>query len=206
MTTRGVTRREVLRQLAVALTAAGSGAFNIEAARVVHTLVGEARAQPDGYTPAALTTHEFRTVSRLAELIIPADERGGSAVEAGAPEFIDLLCSQNVALASIYREGVNWLDDAMRGRHGQNFFDTTAAEQLAILDGLVEVERGRGSRELRGGVGFFGWVRRMAVDAYYTSPIGIADVGFRGNQVLSAYQTPPDALEFVAKAADDLGL
>ena len=206
MTTPGLTRREVLRQLALAVTAAGSGAFNIEAARAVHALVGEARAQPEGYAPAALTAHEFRTVSRLAELIIPADERGGSAVEAGAPEFIDLLCSQNEELASIYGEGVAWLDDAMRDRHDRTFVDATAAAQTAMLDGLLEAERGGGLRNLRDGGGFFGWVRRMAVDAYYTSPIGIADVGFQGNQALSTYETSPDAIAFVNKAADDLGL
>ena len=46
----------------------------------------------------------------------------------------------------------------------------------------------------------------MTVDAYYTSPIGIADVGFQGNRVLSAYETPREAMEFVAARADELGL
>ena len=47
----GVTRREVLRQFALAVTAAGAGMFNVEAARVVHALAGEARAQAGGYSP-----------------------------------------------------------------------------------------------------------------------------------------------------------
>ncbi len=203
----GVTRREVLRQLALAVTATGAGAFNIEAARVVHALAGEARAQAGGYSPAALSAHQFRSVTRLAELIVPADAGGGSAVDAGAPEFIDLLCSQNPDLMDIYADGLEWLDTATRRAHGQTFVDADAAQQTATLDGLVAAERGESSSpDLRAGLGFFDWIRRMSVDAYYTSPIGIADVGFRGNRVLGAYETPREAVEFVDRQANELGL
>ena len=203
----GITRRDVLRQLALAVSAAGAGAFNVEAARVVHALAGEARAQAGGYSPAAFGAHEFRTVTRLAELIVPADEGGGSAVDAGAPEFIDLLCSQNDALARIYADGLAWLDTTTRRAHGLSFVDASATLQREMLDGLVAAERGEASSaDLRAGAGFFNWVRRMTVDAYYTSPIGIADVGFEGNRVLTAYETPREALDFVARKADELGL
>jgi len=206
VTAPSVSRRTVLRQLALAITAAGSGSVNIEAARLVHTIAGESRAQPGGYTPIQLTDHEFRTVSRLAELIVPADARGGSAVDAGAPEFIDLLCSQNDQLTAIYRNGIRWLDATARDRSGENFIDTSAEAQTDFLDGLVAAERGRSSNNLREGVSFFGWIRRMAVDAYYTSPIGIRDIGYQGNQVLSSYETPSEVIDFVTRAGDDLGL
>lgn len=203
----GIPRREVLRRLALALTAAGSGAFNIEAARVVHALAGEARAQAGGYAPAAFGAHEFRTITRLAELIVPADAGGGSAVDAGAPEFIDLLCSRNPDLRRIYTEGLAWLDAAARRVHGRTFADAGGERQREMLDGLVAAERGEpSSPDLRAGLGFFGWIRRMTVDAYYTSPIGIADVGFRGNRVLAAWETPQEVVEAVERRADELGL
>jgi len=196
----------VLRQLALAITAAGSGSVNIEAARLVHSIAGESRAQPGGYTPVQLTNHEFRTVSRLAELIVPADTRGGSAVDAGAPEFIDLLCSQNDQLTAIYQEGIRWLDETARVQSGENFIDTSEEAQTDFLDGLVAAERGRSSNNLQEGVSFFSWVRRMAVDAYYTSPIGINDIGYQGNQVLNSYETPSDVVDFATRAADELDL
>lgn len=203
----GIPRREVLRQLALALTAAGAGAFNAEAARVVHALAGEARAQAGSYSPAAFDAHQLRTVTRLAELIVPADEGGGSAVDAGAPEFIDLLCSRNPDLLRIYADGLAWLDTAARAAHGRTFVEAGGARQREMLDGLVAAERGEtSSPDLRAGVRFFNWVRRMTVDAYYTSPIGVADVGFRGNQVLGGYATPPEAVEFALRKADELGL
>ena len=203
----GVTRREVLRQLALALTAAGAGAFNVEAARVIHALAGEARGQAGGYSPAALDAHQFRTVVRLAELIVPADEGGGSAVDAGAPEFIDLLCSRNPDLLRIYADGLAWLDAATRRAGARAFADAGDAQQRRMLDELVAAERGEPpTPDLRAGVRFFNWIRMMTVDAYYTSPIGIADIGFQGNRVLGAYATPRDAVEFVARRADELGL
>ncbi len=206
MTIPHLSRRSVLRQLALAITAAGSGSVNIEAARLVHSIAGESRAQPGGYTPVQLTNHEFRTVSRLAELIVPADTRGGSAVDAGAPEFIDLLCSQNDQLTAIYQEGIRWLDETARVQSGENFIDTSEEAQTDFLDGLVAAERGRSSNNLQEGVSFFSWVRRMAVDAYYTSPIGINDIGYQGNQVLNSYETPSDVVDFATRAADDLDL
>ena len=201
-----VSRRAVLRQLALAATAAGAGAFNLDAARVVHALAGEARVQPGGYTPQALTAREFRTVTRLAELIIPADAGGGSGVDAGAPEFIDLLCSQNAELTDIYAGGLAWLDAAMRRRDGSAFGDAPPDQQAAMLGALVAAERGGRTRDMGPGVEFFTWIRRMTVDAYYTSPIGIHDVGYRGNASLASYETPTAAVEHINRAAEDLGL
>ena len=201
-----LTRRDVLRQLALALTAAGAGAFNLEAARVVHALAGEARAQPGGYTPQALDAHQYGTVARLAELIVPADAGGGDGVDAGAPEFIDLLCSQNERLLAIYAEGLAWIDERMHNDHGRTFIEADASQRTDLLDRLVAAERGDTPRGWRDGVRFFDWVRRMTVDAYYTSPVGIADIGYRGNRALSAYETPADTIAFVNRRADELGL
>ncbi len=186
----------MLRQLALAVTAAGSGVFNLEAARVVHALAGEER-QAGGYAPKRLTEQEFATVTRLAELIVPADEGGGSGVDAGAPEFIDLLCSQNDELANIYQGGLAWLDATMRRRGGTTFVDAPVDRQTALLDVLVEAERSDDGGDIGPGVSFFGWVRRMTVDAYYTSPVGIADVGYQGNAVLDRFEVPQEAIDFV---------
>ena len=143
-------------------------------------------------------------MSRLAELIVPADAGGGSGVDAGAPEFIDLLCSQNDTLADIYQRGLRWFDTTMRRRIGTRFVEAAAAEQTGLLDALIEAERLAGDGELTAGVRFFGWVRRMTVDAYYTSPIGMADLQYQGNAVLTGFDVPQDALAFVTRRIDEL--
>ena len=199
-------RREILQQLAIALTAAGANSFNIEAARVVHELAVEAREQSGNYVPKAFTEHQYQTITRLAELIIPADNGGPSAVDADAPEFIDLLCSQNDQLLRIFVEGVSWLDMRTQNTHQQPFVRVNETVQTTLIDILVEAERGQMHDELRQGVTFFNWVRRMTVDAYYTSPIGIADIDFKGNKILRSYNTPVEVTEFVHLQADKLGL
>ena len=132
------------------------------------------------------------------------DAGGGSAVDAGAPEFIDLLCSQNDELAGIFRDGLAWLDTAMRRRERTPFVDAAPDRQTALLDALVAAERSGAPGGLGPGVSFFRWARRMTVDAYYTSPIGIADLQYQGNAVLTRFEVPREALDFVTRAIDEL--
>ncbi len=199
-----MSRRQVLKQLAMAVTAAGTGVFNLDAARVVHALAGEERTQTGRYALKLFTEPEFATVSRLAELIVPADAGGGSGVDAGAPEFIDLLCSQNDELADIYQGGLAWLDATMRQREGGRFVDAAPDNQTAVLDALVEAERSNVESDLGPGVRFFGWIRRMTVDAYYTSPIGVADLQYQGNTSMTRFAVPQDAIDFVNRRIEEM--
>src|SRR3712207_2327114 len=87
------TRREILRNIAMSVTLGGMSA---EAAQHVHEHATEQKKKTAGvYKPKLFNAHEYSTVRRLTEIIIPADEVSGSAVEAGAPEFIDLIASNN---------------------------------------------------------------------------------------------------------------
>jgi hypothetical protein len=215
----GPSRRDVLRQIALALTAAGAG-LSPAAAQTVHEHVKDEKAKTGAYKPKGLNQEEFDTVGRLAELILPADERGGSAKDAGAAEFIDLLCSENEQLTHIYTGGLGWLDARMRKRHGVSFLAATQTQQTAMLDMLVEADKaGRGRAtvsagpergqyahfmeyglekpsDLLPGVHFFDWVRKMSVDAYYTSPMGVKDLGYLGNIGMPEYKVPQEAIDY----------
>ena len=186
----------------------------------VHAAAASLKGALGEYKRQFLTEHEWKTVSRLAELIVPADSGGGSAVDAGAPEFIDLLCSQNQKLGDIYTGGVSWLDAAMRTHFGTEFLEASESEQTRMLDMLVAEEIDIGSRRVGSGAGqyahfrdyqawdrpkmgsgveFFDWVRKMSVDAYYTSPIGVKDIGYLGNGAYSEYEVPEEAIAYAMK-------
>jgi hypothetical protein len=216
-----VSRRDALKRIAATFFAAGlAGKISTADAQHVHAAAASMKGALGEYKRQFLTEHEWKTVSRLAELIVPADSGGGSAVDAGAPEFIDLLCSQNQQIADIYTGGVSWLDGTMRSRFGKEFVAADEQEQTRMLDTLVEEDRA-GEAKLKGpgtgpyahfrdyqawdrpqhgaGIEFFDWVRKMSVDAYYTSPIGMKDIGYVGGQAYSEYVVPEEAIAYAMK-------
>lgn len=194
--TTDVSRRDVLRRLALTLTAAGF--VDRLAAQEVHHFVAQAAAGPGGaYTPTAFSAHEFRTLERLTDLIIPVENGAPGALAAGAAAWIDMLAGANDELKAIYTSGFAWLDAAMKGRGAADFVSAPPADQTALLD-LIAYTR-NDSPELETGIDFFWWVRRMTVDAFYTSETGIKDIDYRGNTALSVYPSPTDAIAYALK-------
>ena len=213
-----LSRRDAVRRIALALTSAGLGCgIDPASAAQVHEEIEGERTFRGEYKVKHFNEREFRTLERLSELIVPADEGGPSGRDTGAPEFIDLLSSQNPELAGIFSGGILWLDNASEERHGQRFVEASEQDQTALLDALVDAERHdtaddtkwdtteyrrfevfgvKSPSDARRGLNFFAWARRMIVDAYYTSPEGIKDIGFLGNASHSEYEVPQEAIDY----------
>jgi gluconate 2-dehydrogenase gamma chain len=184
-----VSRREVLARIAAAAMA---GPVGLEAAQHVHAETAEATTTAGGiYKPKALTQHEFDTLKTLCEIIVPGASKGGSA------EFIDLLSSQNPDMLAIYTGGIGWLDEEMKRQYRADFLTSTAAQKTEMLDKIAY--RKNRTPELAPGITFFNWARRMTVDAYYTSPAGIKEVGFKGNGAVKEFKVPQEAIDYAVK-------
>jgi hypothetical protein len=188
-------RRDLLRTIGAALAA--QGALSAQETEHVHHTVMQAKAAGK-YQPKALTAHEFATLQRLADVIIPADDRSPGALEAGAADFIDFLCAASDEMKDIYTGGLAWIDDQMRHRYdGKDFLAASPSSQTAFLD-LIAFRK-NASPELNPGIEFFSWARRMVADAYYTSPIGMKELGFMGNSAMTEFQVPKEAIEYALK-------
>jgi len=188
-------RRDLLRTIGAALTT--QGALSAQDTQHVHHTVMQAKAAGK-YQPKALTAHEYATLQRLADLIIPADERSPGALQAGAADFIDFLCAASDDMKEIYTGGLLWIDDEMRRRYdGKDFLEASPANQTTFLDLIAW--RKNASPELNPGIEFFSWVRRMVADAYYTSPIGMKDLGFMGNSAMTEFQVPKEAIDYAVR-------
>jgi gluconate 2-dehydrogenase gamma chain len=189
-----VTRRHLLQRIALSITA---GQLSLEAAQHVHGIAAEEKAAHGVYKPKALNAHEYKTLEKLADYIVPPEGGVGGATASGAPAWIDLMASENPQLLAIYTGGTAWLDHAMERRGAANFVDATTEQQIAVLD-LIAYRKNE-SPELGPGIKFFEWARKMVVDAYYTSAIGIKDIGYMGNTALSKFEVPQVAIDYALK-------
>jgi hypothetical protein len=191
-----LSRRDALRRLALAFTAIGT--LDRVAAEEVHHFV-QASSGSGPYTPKTLSAHDYKTLERLTDLIIPVENGRPGALAAGAAAWIDMISSENDRLKSIYNTGFAWLDRTMKERGAADFVSATAAQQTALLDEIAY--RRNESPALASGIEFFGWVRRMTVDAFYTSEIGFKDIDYRGNDHLGSYPSPVASIEYAVKRA-----
>jgi gluconate 2-dehydrogenase gamma chain len=189
-----LSRRDLLQSIALSVTLGG---LSPAAAQHVHSLAAEEKTSTGVYKAKALNPHEYQTLDKLADLIVPADEKSPGAVASGACEFIDLLASQNPRLLEIYTGGIAWLDQSMKRRYSTDFVSAKPGQQTALLD-LVAYRKNE-SPELGPGILFFDWARRMVVDAYYTSPAGIKAIGYMGNTSVSKFELPQEAIEYAVK-------
>jgi gluconate 2-dehydrogenase gamma chain len=195
-----VSRRKVLRRIgaSVSLAAAGENVLPAQQAQHVHHAVAaETAAAKGAYKAKALAAHEYAALERLTDLILPADERSPGALAAGAAAYIDFLCAANDDLKAVYTGGIGWLDAAMKGRCGKNFAEAPPEQQTALLDRIAY--RKNASPELNPGIEFFAWVRNMTVDAYYTTPIGVKEIGFLGNGAMERFGVPEEAVRYALR-------
>lgn len=196
-----LSRREILRRAAATL-AAGS-ALDQVAAQQIHRLTSAAAKSGGGaYKPKALTGHEYRTLERLTDLIIPTENGAPGALAAGAAAWIDMLATANDKVLAIYTGGLAWLDRAMQRRGtAADFVSAPASDQHALLDLIAY--RKNDSPELGPGIAFFEWARRMTVDAFYTSEVGIKDLDYRGNTPSASFEVPAEAIRYVLRGVHE---
>ncbi len=188
-------RRDLLRVIgsSMVLTTSGSGVLSPALAQHVHAAMAEAKSLSGGpdYQPKCFTRHNFLTLKKLAEMVIPG------ASDAGAAEYIDFLSSRNAELAAIFNGGLAWTDDYMRNKNGADFLSAKPEQQTALLDLLAY--RANATPETAPGQRFWVWMRNMVVDAYYTSPAGVKDIGYMGNTVVARFSVPQEAVDYVMK-------
>jgi gluconate 2-dehydrogenase gamma chain len=189
-----ISRRDILRTLAVgALSGSVLQVIPAEAAAYIHQAVHkEKSASPAGnYAPKYFSAAQYATLIALCDAIIPKDEKSGGAVEAGAPEFIDLLTSENEEYQLRLGGGLFWLDGFCTDHYGKVFLDCAPEQKKEVLDLIAFRKNAKEDPSLSQGVSFFAFLRNMTCDGYYTSKIGIADLGYIGNTSLREFPGCP---------------
>ncbi|MEJ8841644.1 gluconate 2-dehydrogenase subunit 3 family protein [Lacibacter sp. H375] len=139
------------------------------------------------------TAHEMATITILADIIIPKDEVSGSASEAGVPDFIEFIVKDMPQNKTPMRGGLRWLDLESSKRFQKAFKDCTTQQQIAIVDDIAYPEKAK--PEMKQGVAFFNLMRNLTSTGFYTSEIGVKDLGYMGNRPNQWNGVPDDVLK-----------
>ncbi len=123
--------------------------------------------------------HEMATITVLGDIIMPKDEVSGSASDAKVPEFIEFIVKDMPSHQTPLRGGLRWLDLHCYKLYEKAFVNLTAAQQISVVDSIAYPEKA--AKELAQGVSFFNLMRDLVTTGFYTTEIGIKDLGYVGN-------------------------
>jgi gluconate 2-dehydrogenase gamma chain len=189
-----ISRRDLIKSLS--LTAAAGSVLRVvplAAAETAHRMVSAHKAASSSgeYTPKFFPEHQYKTLRALCDAIIPPDQKSGGAVEAGAPEFIDLLSSENKDLQLQLGGGIMWLDATCVERYGQTYLHCAPGQRTEMLDLIAFRKNAEKDPRLSPGIEFFSTLRKYTADGFFTSEIGINYLGYIGNTYLKEFPGCP---------------
>jgi len=185
MAGQGLQRREILRIMGIAGVAAHFHGFATWAFAHAHPALGPEQIKPAQYKPQFFSDHEYGTVERLTELIIPSDGTPG-AREAGVAEFVDFMVAHDRSQQYKLRTGLTWLNGHAERTLGSPFLALAGEQQIALLEPLAYKTKYRGGEE--DGRTFFHAIRELTVMGFYSSEIGYKELD---NPALRFYAESP---------------
>ncbi|GAC1439114.1 MAG: gluconate 2-dehydrogenase subunit 3 family protein [Sediminibacterium sp.] len=137
--------------------------------------------------------HEMATITVLSDIIIPKDEVSGSATDAKVPEFIEFIVKDMPDHQTPLQGGLRWLDMQCFKQFSKAFVDCDAKQQIAMVDQIAYPNKAK--PDMKQGVAFFNHLRDLVTTGFYTSEIGVKDVGYKGNTPNQWNGVPDDVLK-----------
>ena len=191
-----INRRAMLQLLGSAPVVAGLTWTDAEAAQAAQAAKSTQAARRAGtaYKPKFFNAHEWATINVLVDIIIPKDERSGSATEAGVPVFMDFLLDDQPNRQTAMRGGLAWIDLECQDRYDKRFLECTADQRTAVLDDIAWPQKAK--PEFAHGVAFFNSFRDLTASGFWSSKMGVEDLQYIGNVMVAEWKgCPPDALK-----------
>jgi len=150
----------------------------------------QAQKQAAPFKPKFFTAHEYATVLVLVDLIIPRDERSGSATEAGVSQFMDFMMIDQPRRQVAMRGGLAMIDRLAIDRFGKRFVNGSDSQRRALLDEIAYTSNP--DRALSQAITFFSSFRDLTASGFWTTKMGIADLQYQGNVFLEEWNGCPD--------------
>lgn len=125
------------------------------------------------------SAHEMATITVLVDIIIPKDQHSGSASDAKVPEFIEFIVKDIPSHQIPMRGGLRWLDMQCLNRFQKPFKDISAGQQTEVVDLIAYPKKVKPGMEQ--GIAFFNLMRNLTASGFFTSEMGVKDLGYIGN-------------------------
>lgn len=149
------------------------------------------------------TEHEMATIIVLEDIILPKDDVSGSASDAKVHDFIEFIVKDVPSHQTPLRGGLRWIDMYCLNHYGKPFKDSDKKQQIELVeqiaypevkDAIAKTNRVR-KPEMQQGISFFNKMRDLVMTGFYTSEIGVKDLGFKGNTPNKWNGVPDDVLK-----------
>ncbi len=145
------------------------------------------------FSQTFFTEHEMATIAVLSDIIIPKDEVSGSATDAKVPDFIEFIVKDKPEHQLPIRGGLRWLDMQCLKKYNTDFKSSSAAQQIEMVDAIAYPAKAKPA--MKPGVTFFNLMRNLTATGFYSSKIGIADIGYIGNTPTQWNGVPDEVLK-----------
>ena len=140
-----------------------------------------------------LNEHELETIAVLCDIILPKNENFGAATDANVPEFIEFIIKDMPHHQMPIRGGIMWLDNYCNKHFLKEFKSCSNIDQLTVCD-LIAYPKNT-LPEHKQGEKFFTKMRDLTLTGYYTTKMGIEDLGYKGNTPNVWDGVPEDVLK-----------
>lgn len=139
------------------------------------------------------TDKEKKMVSILADIILPKDEVSGSATDAGVPDFIEFMMKDYPPFQLPMRGGLMWLENLSLSTFDKSFADITPEQQLELVEKIAWPDTAE--EDMKFGVKFFNLMRNLTCSGFFTTEMGVKDVGYLGNRPNQWDGVPKEVLD-----------
>ncbi|MEP6583921.1 MAG: gluconate 2-dehydrogenase subunit 3 family protein [Ginsengibacter sp.] len=139
------------------------------------------------------TSEEMTTITILADIIIPKDDKSGSASDAKVADFIEFIVKDQPGYQTPMRGGLRWVDMQSLKRFDKSFADISEKQRIEIVDDIAYP--GKAKPDMAQGVSFFNTMRNLTATGFFTSEIGVKDIGYMGNTPNQWNGVPADVLK-----------
>jgi len=193
-------RRGLLKMIGTVPVAgfALSPAGVLEAQEKAKSAAAAAAVKGAAFAPKFFNAHEWSTLRTLVDIVIPKDERSGSATDALVPEYMDFTMTdpliserEREQRQTAMRGGLAWLDLECQDRFTKTFLQCSEAERKQVLDDIAYPENGQDKPAIKPGIRFFSSFRDLTASGFWSSKMGVEDLQYKGNTYVAEWKGPP---------------